>query len=114
MSIDIPKAYIDIPVKDGADAFVEGLIKYGIEYIFINSGTDTFPIQEALARRIEKKLHVPNVILCLDESMGLSAAHGYFQITGKPQAVLVHVDAGTYTMLNAPEQAFSLLLVAPL
>ena len=116
MSIDIPKAYIDIPVKDGADAFVEGLIKYGIEYIFINSGTDTFPIQEALARRIEKKLHVPNVILCLDESMGLSAAHGYFQITGKPQAVLVHVDAGTAqlggALHNAQRSRAGVLIIA--
>ena len=72
--------YIDLNVNDGADAFVEALIMYGIEYIFINSGTDTFPVQEALARKIEKKEKVPEVILCLDESMGLSAAHGYLSL----------------------------------
>ena len=108
--------YIDLNVNDGADAFVEALIMYGIEYIFINSGTDTFPVQEALARKIEKKEKVPEVILCLDESMGLSAAHGYYQITGKPQAVLVHVDAGTAqlggALHNAQRSRAAILIVA--
>ena len=108
--------YIDVHVGEGADAFVEALIMYGIEYIFINSGTDTFPVQEALARKIEKGEKVPEVILCLDESMGLSAAHGYYQITGKPQAVLVHVDAGTAqlggALHNAQRSRAAMLIVA--
>ena len=49
----ISSTYIDVQVDEGADAFVEALIMYGVEYIFINSGTDTFPVQEALARKIE-------------------------------------------------------------
>jgi acetolactate synthase-1/2/3 large subunit len=97
--------YRIVRASDGADAFVEALVTYGVEYIFINSGTDTFPIQEALAKRLEKGLPYPQVILCLDESMGLSAAQGYFQITGKPQVVLVHVDAGTAQLGGALHNA---------
>ena len=104
MASQIPP-YRIVPVSDGADAFVEALVAYGVEYIFINSGTDTFPIQEALAKRLEKGQPYPKVVLCLDESMGLSAAHGYFQMTGKPQVVLVHVDAGTAQLGGALHNA---------
>ena len=32
------------------------------------------------------------------EMVGLHAAHGYAQVTGLPQAVVVHVDSGTLTL----------------
>ncbi len=84
-----------IPVEDAAEAFVEMLNRNGVEYLFINSGTDTFPIQEAMARMMEQERPVPRLILCIDEVTAMFAAQGYFQLTGKAQAVLVHVDAGT-------------------
>ena len=84
-----------IPVQDGAEAFVEMLNNNGIEYLFLNSGTDTFPIQEAIARMTVQERPVPKVILCIDETTAMFAAQGYYQLTGKAQAVLVHVDAGT-------------------
>jgi acetolactate synthase-1/2/3 large subunit len=84
-----------IPVQDGAEAFVEMLVSNGIEYLFINSGTDTFPIQEAIARMIGEERPTLDVILCIDETTAMFAAQGYYQLTGKVQAVLVHVDAGT-------------------
>ena len=84
-----------VPVQDAAEAFIELLLANGVEYIFINSGTDTFPIQEALARMIEQERAVPQLVLCIDEVTAMFAAHGYFQLTGRPQVVLVHVDAGT-------------------
>ncbi len=84
-----------IPVQDGAEAFVEMLNSNGIEHLFLNSGTDTFPIQEALSRMTVEERPVPRVILCIDETTAMFAAQGYYQLTGKAQAVLVHVDAGT-------------------
>ncbi len=42
-----------IPVEDGAEAFVEMLNNSGVEYIFLNSGTDVFPILEAIQRMME-------------------------------------------------------------
>lgn len=82
-------------VDDGAEALVVMLNANGVEHIFLNSGTDTFPIQEAIVRRSARGQQVPNVVLCLDEGTAMAAAHGYFQCTGRPQVVLVHVDAGT-------------------
>lgn len=84
-----------IPVDEGAEAFVELLNANGVEYIFLNPGTDTFPIQEALSKFKAMGKRTPEVILCLHESVAMAAAHGYFMVNGRPQVVLVHVDIGT-------------------
>jgi acetolactate synthase-1/2/3 large subunit len=105
VSTENSHAYTTVSVADGAEAFVEALVMYGVERVFLNSGTDTFPIQEAMARRSERGLTIPDVILCLDESMALSAAQGHFQVTGKTQVVLVHVDAGTAQLGGALHNA---------
>ena len=44
---------------------------------------------------IEQERAVPQLVLCIDEVTAMFAAPGYFQLTGRPQVVLVHVDAGT-------------------
>ena len=80
---------------DGAELFVAQLVEGGVEVLYINSGTDTFPVQEAIARRQALGLPVPRVVLCLDEAVAGAAAHGHYAVTGRPQAVLVHVDVGT-------------------
>jgi acetolactate synthase I/II/III large subunit len=90
-----------IPVEDGAEAFVEMLNNTGVEYIFLNSGTDVFPILEAIQRMMEQERSVPKIILCIDETTAMFAAHGYYQTTGRAQAVLVHVDAGTINIGGA-------------
>ena len=89
------RALRTIPVANAAEAFVEMLVHNGVEYLFINSGTDTFPVQEAIARMMEQERATPKLILCIDEVTAMFAAQGYFQVTGRPQVVLVHVDAGT-------------------
>jgi acetolactate synthase-1/2/3 large subunit len=35
------------------------------------------------------------MVLCLDESVALSAAHGHYMVSGQPQVVLVHAELGT-------------------
>lgn len=95
MTIVPPRGLELVAVDDGAEAFVVMLNANGVEHLFLNSGTDTFPIQEAIVRRAARGQQVPRVILCLDEATAMSAAHAYFQTTGRPQVVLVHVDAGT-------------------
>ena len=83
-----------VPVDNGAEAFIELLNASGVDYIFLNPGTDTYLIQEAISkfRALGKK--APGVILSLHESVGMAAAHGYFLASGKPQVVLVHADMG--------------------
>ncbi|MDP5877130.1 MAG: thiamine pyrophosphate-requiring protein [Dehalococcoidia bacterium] len=94
-----------ISVDQGADLFVESMLSNNVEYLFINSGTDTFPIQESLAKYIDRGQDVPETILCLDEKMGMAAAHGYFMISGRPQVLLVHVDSGTQAVGGAVHNA---------
>ena len=51
-----------IPVHDGAEAFVELLVNNGVEYIFINSGTDTYPILEAISRMNDNAHYLHDVM----------------------------------------------------
>jgi acetolactate synthase-1/2/3 large subunit len=84
----------EIPVTNGAEAFVELLNANKVDYIFLNPGTDTFSIQEAISKFKSLGKRTPEVVLCLHESVAMAAAHGYFMISGKPQVVLVHVEVG--------------------
>ncbi len=103
-------------VEEGADAFVWALSAQGVRYIFLNPGTDTFPVQEAIVRLQEQGQPVPEVILCPFEGVALAAAHGYYAATQNPQAVLVHVDVGTQNLgcllHNAQRSHIAVLLCA--
>ena len=57
---------------------------HGVDYIFINPGTDTFPLQEAYARRTEQGLACPQAVMCIHEHVAVSAAHGYFLAIAPP------------------------------
>jgi len=75
--------------------FLEGLVDLGIEYVFANLGTDHVSLIEAMAEwRAEGRRH-PEVVLCPHENVAIHMAGGYAAATGRGQAVLVHVDAGT-------------------
>lgn len=93
-------------VEDGAEAFVEVLNANGVEYIFLNPGTDTVPIQEAIARLRDRGRPTPRVILCLYESLTMTAAHGFFAVSGRPQVAMVHVDVGTQNVGAALTNAY--------
>src|SRR5215510_14566655 len=83
---------------EAAEAYVRALIAQGVTCLFMNPGTDTIPIQEALSKLEQLGEPVPRTVLCLFELVALAAAHGYYAATGKPQAVLVHVDVGTQNL----------------
>src|SRR5262245_14704040 len=85
-------------VAESAEAFVRTLMAQGVDCLFLNPGTDTIPIQEALSKLEQLGVAVPRTVLCLFETVALAAAHGYFAATGRAQAVLVHVDVGTQNL----------------
>ena len=85
-------------LKTTAEHLVYLLGAHGIEYLFLNPGTDTAPVQEAVYTLAEAGLPVPTVLLSTFESVSLAAAHAYWNMTGRPQAVFVHVDAGTQNL----------------
>ncbi len=74
---------------------LQGLVDLGIEYLFCNLGTDHAPLIEEMAHWREQGRAFPKVILCPHENTAVHMAGGYAVATGRGQAVLVHVDAGT-------------------
>ncbi len=84
-----------VPVNEAAEAFVELLNANGVDHIFLNPGTGSTSIQEALSKFKALGKRTPNVILCLHEFTAMSAAQGYFMISRKPQVVMVHETLGT-------------------
>ncbi len=78
-----------------AHYLLEGLVELGVEYLFCNLGTDHAPIIEELGRWQAQGRPHPEVILCPHENVAIHMAGGYAAATGRAQAVLVHVDAGT-------------------
>ncbi|GAB3451035.1 thiamine pyrophosphate-requiring protein [Streptomonospora sediminis] len=78
-------------------AFLEALTETGVQYVFANLGSDHPGIVEAYAHaRANGDAHrFPQMIICPHESVAFSAAQGYAQLTGRPQAVIVHVECGT-------------------
>lgn len=85
-------------LKTTAEHLVSLLAAHGVEYLFLNPGTDTAPVQEAVYALAEAGQPVPTVLLSTFESVSLAAAHAYWKMTGRPQAIFVHVDAGTQNL----------------
>ena len=88
-------------------AFLEALAEAGVRYIFANLGSDHPGLIEALARARaqDREDHVPQLIVCPHETVALAAAHAYATVTRQPQAVFVHVDAGTQNLGGAISNA---------
>jgi acetolactate synthase-1/2/3 large subunit len=89
-----------------AHYFLEGLVDLGVEYIFANLGTDHVSIIEEMARWDKEGRKHPEMILCPHEVVAVHMAGGYALATGKCQAVLVHVDAGTANACMAIQNLF--------
>jgi acetolactate synthase-1/2/3 large subunit len=87
-----------IAVGEAAEGYLEALIAQGVDCLFLNPGTDTFPVQEAAVKLRTLGRPVPRIVLCPFETVALAGAHGYYAATGRPQAVLVHVDVGTQNL----------------
>ena len=84
-----------------ADALTDALVRGGIEHIFLNSGTDYPALIESWAKSAATGRKYPQIITCPHETVAMSAAQGYAQVTGKPDAVFVHVDVGTQNIGGA-------------
>jgi len=88
-------------VYTGASALIEALVDAGVSHLFANFGSDHPGIVEALAQAKATGKPAPKVITCPNEMVALTCAQGFAQISGRPQAVLVHVDCGTQALAGA-------------
>jgi acetolactate synthase-1/2/3 large subunit len=86
-------------------AFLEALIETGVEYVFANLGSDHSSIVEAYAAAHRAGKKVPQFITAPHEMVAMTVAHGYAQASGRPQAVVVHVECGTQSLAGAVHNA---------
>jgi len=98
---------MDSPEYTTSTALLEAMREAGVRYAFANLGSDHTGIMEAYAyAKGEGTLDsLPELILCPHETVALSAAHGYAQVSGEPQAVIVHTDCGTQNLGGAIHNA---------
>ena len=82
-----------------ADAYLALLADRGIDYLFANAGTDFAPLIESFAKAQVTGAKVPKPVMVPHENVAVSMAIGYYLKSGKPQAVMVHVNAGTANAL---------------
>jgi len=82
-------------------ALLDALTTAGVSYVFANFGSDHPAILEAFAAAAAEGRAVPELITCPAEMVALSAAQGFAQVTGRAQAVLVHVECGTQSLGGA-------------
>ena len=83
-----------------AEAYLGLLAARGVEYLFANGGTDFAPVVEAYARGKSLGWRLPQPVIVPHENMGVAMAHGYTMVTGKAQAMMVHVGMGTANSIN--------------
>ena len=82
------------------EVFLRALAEHGVDFFFANPGTDFPPIVEAFGRARTSNAKLPRPILVPHENIAVAMAHGAYAMTGRPQAVMVHVNVGTGNTIN--------------
>ena len=92
-------------MRTASTAFLEALTEAGVSYIFANFGSDHPALIEAIAEARALGRKIPEIVTCPNEMVAMSAAHGHAQVSGRAQAVVVHVDCGTQSLAGAVHNA---------
>ena len=96
----------ELPIA--AEVLLRSLHDHEVEYFFCNPGTDFPAIVEAYSRATaqgEVGKSVPRPIVVPHENAAVAMAHGVCMLTGKPQAVMTHVNVGTANTINGAANA---------
>jgi acetolactate synthase-1/2/3 large subunit len=103
-------------VESTAEAYLELLTARGVEYLFANAGTDFAPLIEAFAKRAATGQPTLRPLTVPHEVPAVAMAHGYTMVTGRPQAVMVHVIVGAANaiggIMNAARSNVPILFTA--
>ena len=75
-------------------ALIDVMNENDVEFVFFNPGIDNVPVLETIAACQAQGIKSPRSILCLDEFVTMTAAHGAWMASGRPQAVSVHSELG--------------------
>jgi acetolactate synthase I/II/III large subunit len=111
-----PKLDAPFKAETTAEAWLSLLAMRGVEYLFANGGTDFAPVVEAYVKARSLGARLPQVVVVPHENLGVAMAHGYTMVTGRAQAMMVHVGVGTANaingLINASRQGIPLLFSA--
>ena len=80
--------------QDGGEAILEALRSLNVEYVISSPGSEWPSVWEALARQKKHGTPGPTYLDCGHETLAVSMATGFTQVTGRMQAVLLHAGAG--------------------
>jgi acetolactate synthase-1/2/3 large subunit len=104
------------PPTIAAEALLMRLKAHGIDYLFANGGTDFAPIIEAYVTGGAKGSAMPQPLIIPHETAAVAMAHGYYLATGRPQAVMVHVNVGLANcimgLINAASENIPIVVLA--
>lgn len=95
-----PGLPVEFRPETAAEAYLGLLGARGVEYLFANGGTDFAPVAEAWAKGQAAGWRMPEPVIVPHENMGVAMAHGYTMVTGRAQAMMVHVGMGTANAIN--------------
>ncbi|WP_213771858.1 thiamine pyrophosphate-requiring protein [Bradyrhizobium sp. dw_78] len=99
-----------------AEAYLALLKDREIDYFYVGSGTDTASIVEAYAKSNRAAAEYPAPIIATHENLAVGMAHGYYMVSGKPQAVMLHVSVGAANavcaLMNAARAQVPMLFTA--
>ncbi len=101
MSLKKENSMIEVNADNTAQAFLELLALRGIDYFFGNAGTDFASIVDAFSKRKTEGKNAPVPITVPHEIPLVSMAYGYYLLTGRVQAAMVHVGVGTANALGS-------------
>lgn len=114
--MNAPLRSLTVEAGTTGEAYLRLLADRGIDYLFANAGTDFAPLIEAFARCAAHGLPVPRPVTVPHENVAVGMALGYWLISRRMQAVMVHVSVGTANtlcgILNAARARVPLLLSA--
>jgi acetolactate synthase-1/2/3 large subunit len=77
----------------------------GVQHVFFNPGIDNVPLLETISQYRAIGKTAPRGILCLDEFVAMTAAHGNYMASSRPQVVSVHSELGTLQIGGALHNA---------
>jgi acetolactate synthase-1/2/3 large subunit len=97
-----------------AEFLLERMHANGVRYLFANAGTDFAPIVESLAAASGGP--AIETLLVPHENIAVAMAHGHAMVSGRPQAVMLHVNVGTANglcgIMNASRSETPMLVMA--
>lgn len=80
--------------RDGGEVLLDAFRDLGVDYVICSPGSEWPPLWEAFSRQKRDGTAGPIYIDCGHETLAVTMAAAYTQITGKLQVVLLHAGAG--------------------